>query len=382
MSYVKKALEIEPDNADVLTYLSAELVKSGRLEEAKIHYEKILEIEPDNVDALGFKGDELVRSGNSKDGLAYFERVLELEPYKRDPTEIQYFDKVLEIEPDNVDGLNIKGSSGVMLGRSNAGNTIIFIDKLDDAITYFDRVLEIEPDNVDALFNKGRALVQLGNSDEGMSYVKKALEIEPDNVDVLTFKADKLLEVGKSEEAVPYLERVLESDPDNVDALFLKGLVLSDQGSHNEAFSYYDQVLQKNSEHIVAKENVKLVAQTLGYKKLDGFLDVKIHDLLGKLVGHLRINDLQVLNQTIGNNLIEEWPVTKVITRNGQDYEVLQYEKSKSVKINHYSGGASHYGIKYPYAEKTWIVYANYWMYRALEGDTVTFVYTVFKPLT
>ena len=131
MSYVKKALEIEPENIDVLTYLSAELAKSGKIEEANIHYEKMLEIEPDNVDALGFKGDELVRSGNSKDGLAYFKRILEIEPYKVDSSKIPYFDKVLEIEPDNVDALNAKGSSMVMLGRSEVGNTVIFIDKLE-----------------------------------------------------------------------------------------------------------------------------------------------------------------------------------------------------------------------------------------------------------
>jgi tetratricopeptide (TPR) repeat protein len=381
MSYMKKALEIEPDNVDVMAYLSAELVKSGRLEEAKIHYEKILEINPDNVDALGFKGDELARSGNSKDGLAYFKKILEIEQYKVDTSKIPYFDKVLEIEPDNVDALNAKGSSMVMLGRSNVGNTIIFIDNLDESITYFDRVLEIEPDNVDALFNKGRALVQLDKSDEGMPYVEKILEIEPDNVDVLTYKADELLRDGKYEEGAPYLERVLESEPDNVDALFLKGLVLTEQGSFHEALSHYDQVMQINPEHVVAKENLKFVVRAIGYKNLDGFLDVKIHDLQDKLVGHLRIVNLKILNHTIGKNLIEEWPVTKVITRNGQDYEVLQYEKSKSVKVNIYSGGASHYGIKYPYAEETWKMYANYWQYRIHEGDTVTFVYTVFRPL-
>ncbi len=382
MSYVKKALEIEPDNVDVRTYLSAELAKGGSLEEAKMHYEKILEIDTDNVDALGFIGDELVRNGNNKDGLAYFKRVLEIEPYKIDSSKIPYFDKVLETEPDNVDALNAKGSSMVMLGRSEVGNTIIFIDKLDDAITYFDKVLEIEPDNVDALFNKGRALVQLDKSDEGMSYVKKILEIEPDNVDALTYKADELLRVGKYEEGIPYLERVLEIDPDNVDALFLKGLVLSDQGSYHEAFSYYDQVLQINPKHIVAEQNVKYVLKAIGGKKLDGFLDVKIHDMQGKLVGHLRINNLIILNHTIGNNLIDKWPVTKVITRSGQDFEVLQHKKSKSVKVDLYTGGASHFGFIYPYAEQVWIIYANYWQYRVHEGDTVTFVYTVFRPLT
>jgi len=175
---------------------------------------------------------------------------------------------------------------------------------------------------------------------------------------------------------------VLEIEPDNVDALFLNGLVLSGQGSYHEAFSYFDQVLQMNPEHIVAEENVKYVLKVIGHKKLDGFIDVKIHDLQGKLVGHLRIDKMTILNHTIGKNLIDEWPVTKVITRGGQDYEVLQYEKSKSVKVNLYSGGAEHYGIKYPYAENAWVIYANYWQYRVHEGDTVTFVYTLFRPLT
>jgi len=80
-------------------------------------------------------------------------------------------------------------------------------------------------------------------------------------------------------------------------------------------------------------------------------------------------------------DLIDEWPVTKVITRNGQDYEVLQHEISKSVKVNLYTGGATHYGIKYPYAEKVWIIYVNYWQYKIHEGDTITFVYTLFRPL-
>jgi len=269
----------------------------------------------------------------------------------------------------------------VMLGRSNVGNTIIFIDNLDESITYFDRVLEIEPDNVDALFNKARALGQLDKSDEGMSYVEKVLEIDPDNVDVLTFKADELLRVDKIEEGMPYLERVLEIEPDNVDALFLKGIVLSEQDSYHEAFSYYDKVLQINPNHILAEANVKLLLKAIGYKKMDGFLDVKIHDLQGGLVGHLMINKIKILNHTIGKNLIDEWPVTKVITRNGQDYEVLQYEISKSVKVNKFSGGAEHYGIKYPYIEKVWILHSSYWQYRAHEGDTITFVYTLFRPL-
>lgn len=381
MSYVDKALEVEPNNIDALSYKANELVRQNNTIAANPFYEKIISLDPQNVAALGFMGDELIRVGDAKQALLHYEKVVDLQPYKTDPFGVAYFDKLLAIKPDYVDALNAKGTSMVKLGRSEGGFTIIYIDKLDEAISYFDRSLELEPNNVDSLLNKGKALFQLDKGDEGMEYVDRALAIDPNNVDTLTFKADELVRTNQTEQGTKFIERALEIEPKNVDALFLKGRTLVAQQNYDDAFYYFDEVLELNPNHIIAAENIKYIVDILGREKLDGFLDVKIHDSQGLLVGHLRVNDLQLLNHTLAENLINAWPVTQVITRNSQDYEVLQHHITKKIFVPKYSGGAVHFGIKYPHYNKVWDVYANYWMYRVQKGDTVDFVYTVFRPV-
>jgi len=381
MSYIDKALEVEPNNIDALTYKSYALLLLNNTSGAKPFYEKIITLDPQNVAALGYIGDEFIRNGNTEQALLRYEKVVDLQPYRTDPFDVAYFDKLLEIRPDDVNSLNAKGTSMVKLGRSEGGFTVIYIDKLDEAISYFDRAIEIAPDNVDSLLNKGKALFQLGKGDEGMEYVDRALTIDPDNVDILTFKGDELLRANQTDQGTKFIERALEIEPKNVDALFLKGRTLVFQENYNDAFYYFDEVLELNPNHLVAAENIKYIADILGKKKLDGFLDVMIHDSQGLLAGHLRVNDLQLLNHTLAESIINEWPVTQIITRNGQDYEVLQHHITQKIFVPKYNGGASHYGIKYPHYDNVWDVHANYWMYRVQKGDTVDFVYTVFRPV-
>jgi len=381
MSYVNKALEIEPYNIVALEYKANFLVRQNNTDGARPFYENIILQDPQNAAALGFMGDEKNRIGDTKQALSLYEKVILQEPYQKDPFGVAYSDKLLEISPDNVDALNAKGTSMVKLGRSEGGFTVIYIDKLEEAISYFDRAIEIEPDNLDAILNKGKALFQLGKSKEGMEYVDRALEMDPDNVDVLTFKGDELIRANQTDQGTILIEQALEIEPENADALFLKGRVLVVQKNYNDAYYYFDKVLELNSNHIIAAENIKLVGDILGRERLDGFLDVKVHDSQGYLVGHLRVNKLQILNQTLVKNIVNEWPVTQVITQDGQNFEVHQNHITKKVFVPVYNGGAVHYGIRSPDYDKIWDIYANYWMYQVNTGDTVDFVYTVFRPV-
>lgn len=381
MSYIDKVLDVDPNNIDALTYKADDLVLQNNTEGAKPFYDKIILTDPQNVAALGFLGDQLLITGDAKQASSLYYTVVRLESYKTDPFGVSYFDKLLELEPNSVDALNAKGTSMVKLGRSEGGFTIVYIDKLDEAISYFDRVIALEPSNVDALLNKGKALFQLGNSLEGMEYVDHALAIYPDNVDILTFKGDELLRTNQTEQGTNLIDKALEIEPKNTEALFLKGRSLIVQENYHDALFYFDEVLELNPNHIIAAENVNLIAGLLGRETLDGFLDVKVHDSEGFLVGHLRVNSLRLLNHTLAENIVNEWPVTQVITRNGQNYEVLQNHISSEVHLPKYNGGAVHFGIRNPHYDKVWDLYANYWMYQVDKGDRVDFVYTVFRPV-
>ena len=281
-----------------------------------------------------------------------------------------------------------------MLGRTEQGMTIIRVDNLEEAISYFDKALEIEPNNVDVLFNKGRALVQFSrvgalegggtyidfSKTEGMLFIEKVLELEPNHIDAMVYKADQLVNIKKFEEATPYLDKVLEIEPNNIDALFNKGSIFGYTENYNESLFYYDKILKINKKHTLAATNLEIGAAKLGKKPLDGYLEAIVHDSEGRIVMHNKIPKLSVLNHEIGTSLVDKWPVTKVITRNGEIYEVLQYETSKKVHISNIYGGAQHYGIKHPQNGNVFKVYANYWQYLVQPGDTVTFIYTVFRP--
>ncbi len=111
-------------------------------------------------------------------------------------------------------------------------------------------------------------------------------------------------------------------------------------------------------------------------------MEVKVVNSEDNLVAHLKIPKIGILRHEIADNLIEDWPITKIVTRNGTDYEVHEFERKRIVGYDGgVWGGASHYGIRPPFGTNIWLVSANYWMFLPEKGDTITYTYTVFTPV-
>ena len=374
-------LEIDPNHLEALINKAKTLVNLGKSEQALSYYDRVLEIDPQHVEALSLKGDELVKLGKSEQALSYYERVLEIDPHHIDALEVPTFDKILEIDPNHLDALNNKGSSEVSLGRTKSGVTVIFADRLDESISYFDRVLDVDPNHVGALFNKGRALAQVNRTEEGLTYIDKVLQIEPNNLAALIYKGDRLVGMQKWDEGMFYVNKVLEIDPNHIEGLFNKASVFAEYGNNTEALTIFDQILYLDPQFELAATNLEIMAKRVGYIAADGFMEAIIHDSEGYLVAHLKIPKLLLLRHPISENFINEWPVMKVLTRDGQEYELLQYERTRDVHIYSVRGGAAHYGITHPNERDVWRVHANYWQYIAEPGDSVKFVYTIFRPV-
>jgi len=95
----------------------------------------------------------------------------------------------------------------------------------------------------------------------------------------------------------------------------------------------------------------------------------------------LFLPNLVALNHEMASNLIDKWPVTKTVNRNGTDYEVLQYQRHSDVSMYNMRGGSNHYGIGYEYSSDVWYIYANYYQYFVEKGDRITFTYTVYRAI-
>jgi len=204
------------------------------------------------------------------------------------------------------------------------------------------------------------------------------LEINPNYADALTFKGDQLIGHNQTKEGLAYIDKVLEMEPNHIDA---KGSALSMLKNYYDAFTYFSKVLDINPEYFIAQTNLESTAAAIGYEPLDGYMEVKVHNKQGLLAAHLYIPDLGTLKHENSQNFINEWPVTNTVTRNGTDYEVLQYTRDSDVNIYNIRGGSIHYGLKYIHSPDVWYVYANYYQYFVEKGDKITFVYTAFRPL-
>jgi hypothetical protein len=124
------------------------------------------------------------------------------------------------------------------------------------------------------------------------------------------------------------------------------------------------------------------VEKHISYKKFDGFVDTMIYDPQGYLVGHLKVRDLRYLDHEIFYRIIDEWPVTKIINRDGVDYEVRQHTEEYDVPYRNWEGGVYRYGIYFSISDSKFeIISASHWLYHVEEGDHIKVIRTFFQPV-
>ena len=391
-SILEKILGMDIVHVGALELKADELLKNGKFDEALLIYEEILKVEPNHARGQSALGDSLLQKGDTLGALRHYEIALQTEPRGKDVEGSLFADKVLSIEQNHLDALNAKGASLVQLDRSAEGFTIIFAEQLDSAISYFDRVLEIEPENNEALFNKGRSLIQkaLQTSDENLSedyqfgiiLVREVLGNNPNHLGALLYLGDRLMSDKTYGEGIPYVDRALEIEPDNVDAMFLKAIISTELKDYQTSATYYDKILQINPFHRLSADNFLFLSKHLmGYIPIEGNLDVTIVDSNGFLAAHFVVPKLSIMNHTISQEFLDEWDVIGTEKRDGIDYEVLKYERELDVERKFIYGGASHYGVSYPFERDIWKLYANYYSYYVDEGDFITFTYTVYRAV-
>jgi tetratricopeptide (TPR) repeat protein len=147
----RKALVINPNNADAHQGLGVAIAAQRRVDEAIAHYRKALEIKPDYAEAHYNLGVALARRRQVDEAITHFQ-------------------KALEIEPDLAEAHNNLGAMRAIRGQ------------VDDAIAHYRKALEINPDNAEAHKNLGVVLAGRGQLDEAIAHFQKALEINPDYV--------------------------------------------------------------------------------------------------------------------------------------------------------------------------------------------------------
>lgn len=169
------------------------------------------------------------------------------------------------------------------------------------------------------------------------------------------------------------------ADSEIEDKLLNEGNVLFTQGKYFEALTYYDQILNLNPEHEIAKNNLMESFDNLSYNRIDGLIEIIVRDSDGHLVTYLKSTHLEILNDEFAEKFLNEWTVQEVITRDGQDFEVLQTTKLLNIEKNlvvAYDGF-----IISANTIKIGLLHAKFNQILLEKGDTINYFYTYFRPI-
>ena len=193
----RRALQIQPDYAEVHCVLGVALKELGNIDDAIACFQAALKIDPRLVEARTNLGaaihdifnncDVLMDSGQFNEALANYQRVL-------------------EIDPDFSEA------------HCNLGLALEALGKFEDAVTSYRRALAIKPDFAAAHNNLGLALQSLGKLHDAVASYRRALEIKPDFAAANLNLGNALKDLGQLDAAVEYYRRALEINPGYSDA--------------------------------------------------------------------------------------------------------------------------------------------------------------------
>ena len=247
IKYYKRALNLNPRDAQALSNLATSLNVIGNHQESLEAQEKAIKLDPNNADFWYNAGNILCDLGKFEESFKYYEKALNLNPYsdqtlnnygkalldlKRFSESINYFDQAIRLNPDFLECLINKG-----IGLKE-------LKRFDEAIHCFDKALNLKPDYAEAWSNKGIVFSMLKKFDDAIRCFDEALNLKPDYAEAWSNKGIILrVEYKRLEEALSHHSHALSLKPDYAEAWSNKGATLKDLNRFDDALICYGKVL-------------------------------------------------------------------------------------------------------------------------------------------
>lgn len=230
----RQVLDLQPDNAGVLSKLGAALAGQRRLDEALSVFRRAIDLDPDLVDALNNLGAVCRLLGKHDDAVTACQ-------------------KALDLDPDSVSALVNLGAAYQQLGR------------MEEAIDCTRKAISLNPDLVEAHVNLGAALQKLGRLEDAVVSYRKALDVNPDWPDAHVHLGTALQALGRSEAAIESYRNALAIQPGLADAHANMGTAYRHLGQMEDAIASYRDALAIKPDFPEAWNNLKFAVKALGF---------------------------------------------------------------------------------------------------------------------
>lgn len=215
MQLMKKALQVNPENAHANHLYGLALFQERQLEPASHAVRKAIALDPSSPVFLNNLGLIMIAMGQAGKAIEAHSSAIDLDP--RNP--VSYFHRA-----------NVLRHEGTVA----------------DAIADYEKVLELDPYSVEAMNNLGSMLTREQGFARARQLFDDALAIRPDFVYAWNNLALLLQQTEELEQSEACLRRAIQIAPDYVEALVNLGNLLQKQNQYSQAAEIFQQVLRLN----------------------------------------------------------------------------------------------------------------------------------------
>eukprot|EP00752_Nemacystus_decipiens_P013567 g12025.t1 len=302
---LRRALAINPEQADWLFGLGLTLDAMQRYEEATDAYRKLLIQEPNDQEALLHLGMNLIRLGQPAEALQYIDQAEQVGPKQHacnchriaahaqlgnhDQAELTFYLAQQE-EPD------------CPVCFDHIAHSLAMRGELERAIWCWKRTRELDPIHPQAQANAARAHWYLGQLAQARKLFEAHLDDQPEDPHAQIEYASLLLEAEDLKTAQDALTRIIAQHPDHATAHHLLGDLYIKRSQPTEAIAAYQAARQHQPDRPGIDLGLALAAQ-----QLDDH-DARVKHLLAELenAGQDARQVLELARQLLDTSLSEQ----------------------------------------------------------------------------
>ncbi|MCB1670277.1 MAG: tetratricopeptide repeat protein [Gammaproteobacteria bacterium] len=209
LSANRKAVELDPHDAEACYNMGNTLQDLFRLEEARASYLQAIRLKPDYAKAYSDLGNTLKKLGRLEEAETSYRQATTLNP-------------------------NFAGA------HYNLGITLQELNELEKAEASYRQAIKLKPDYAQAYNNLGVTLKALRRLDEAEASYRRAIALNPGFAEAHNNLAIMLKELGRPEEAEAGFNRAIALNPDYTDAFMNRGQLLFDKGEFEAALRDFE----------------------------------------------------------------------------------------------------------------------------------------------
>lgn len=262
----RRAMELGPARASVLTNLAGTLLAQGKAADAIGFAERAVQLDGAGADAWFVLGRCRCEVGDARAlecferavqlnpnfGAAWYQRALILQQLHRVDESLACANRVIGLEPDHLEARAFRVDLLLGAGRYHdaldeckatlalapgygaswfqKGRALNALARNHEAMTCYREAVRLDPSFAPARMNLGVTLCFLGRHAEGLACFDAVLSRQPGNADAWLNRGLANFSLRRVDQAVADYEHGLAAEPDNAELWFNRGVALAESG--------------------------------------------------------------------------------------------------------------------------------------------------------